>query len=138
MIATAQQFVDLARSWVGVPFQHQGRTRRGTDCVGLVIVVARELGLIPKDFERRDYGRLPTRGELEAKLQQHLAPADRPIPGSIVAIRWNASIAHVAVCTGGTLIHAYEKVGRVVEHGFRGRWVRMVDSTWLVPGVTYE
>lgn len=133
-MTTGAEIVAAARGWVGVPFRHQGRDREaGVDCVGLVIVVAQELGLVPANFERNDYGRLPTRGELDAKIMQHCTPTELT-PGCVCAIRWNKELAHVAIFTGDTLIHSYESVGKVVEHGFRGRWVRLVDSTWRLPG----
>lgn len=127
-----------ARRWVGVPFMHQGRSRMGVDCLGLVIVVGHALDLVPKDFERRDYGRTPNRDELGQKIRDYCVPIAAPVPGAMLAMRWNQEAAHVAIFTGETLIHAYERVGRVVEHSFRGRWPRFVDSVWALPGVKYE
>lgn len=41
-----QQIVEAARSYCGAKYTHQGRSReRGLDCGGLILVVARELGL---------------------------------------------------------------------------------------------
>jgi cell wall-associated NlpC family hydrolase len=37
--------IAAARSWLGVPWRHQGRTRQGVDCAGLVVLVGRGLGL---------------------------------------------------------------------------------------------
>jgi cell wall-associated NlpC family hydrolase len=34
--------VSAARSWLGVPWRHQGRTRQGVDCAGLVVLVGRK------------------------------------------------------------------------------------------------
>lgn len=135
---TPDEVIAEARSWVGVPFMHQGRSRQGVDCVGLAIVVGQKLQLIPPNFERRDYGRLPSRGELAQKIQQHCKPLSAPTPGCLLAMRWNTETAHVAICTGDNLIHSYERIGRVVEHGFRGPWLKFVDSVWALPGVKYE
>lgn len=126
-----------ARSWLGVPYRHLGRDRRGIDCVGLPIVVGQALGLLPAAFKSGTYGRLPS-GALVGRLQNELRPITRAVPGSIVVIAWVKTAAHVAICTGETLIHAYESVGRVVEHGYRGRWVRMTHSAWAFPGVGGE
>jgi len=54
---TRQEVVAAARSWIGVRWQHQGRTRHGIDCVGLVVVVCRELGI--SDYDSMAYGRDP-------------------------------------------------------------------------------
>jgi cell wall-associated NlpC family hydrolase len=128
--------INEARLWVGVPFRHQGRNRAGIDCVGLPIVIGRSLGLLPRSFDENNYDRLPSL-KLAARIQSHCVRIPEAIPGSMIVIAWTAIAAHVAICTGETMIHAYESVGRVVEHGYRGRWVRMTHSVWALPGVTY-
>jgi cell wall-associated NlpC family hydrolase len=137
MTPTDIEVVAEARSWVGVPFLHQGRSRRGIDCVGLPVVIAMSLGLVPRTFDTGAYGRLPT-GELTDRLQDACIKTDKPKSGTIVVIAWTKTAAHTAICTGPTLIHAYQSVGRVVEHGYRGRWLRMTHSMWMLPGVRYE
>lgn len=125
-----------ARSWLGVPFRHQGRNRHGIDCVGLPIVVCQTLGLIGPNFEITNYGRLPS-GELVERLKAHCQPIPAAVPGSLIVVAWTRTAAHVALCTGETMVHAYESVGRVVEHGYRGRWIRLTHSVWAIPGVCY-
>jgi len=133
----ASNIVEEARTWVGVPFRHQGRSRQGIDCIGLPIMICRELGLLPKDFETSTYGRLPT-GEMIDRLGEQCIASDVVVPGSLIVIAWTKTAAHVGICTGANMIHAYETVGKVVEHGYRGRWVRMTHSAWKLPGVIYE
>lgn len=50
-MVTRADVVAEARSWVGVPFRHMGRDRRGVDCIGLVVVVGRALGLPVVDWQ---------------------------------------------------------------------------------------
>jgi cell wall-associated NlpC family hydrolase len=132
-----EQVVSEARGWVGVPFRHQGRDGHGIDCVGLPIVVGRALGIFPPAFDTAVYGRLPT-GELVDRVKAHCRPIPAAVPGSLIVIAWTKVAAHVAICAGETMIHAYESVGKVVEHGYRGRWIRMTHSVWALPGVRYE
>jgi cell wall-associated NlpC family hydrolase len=134
---TPAAVVAEARSWVGVPFRHQGRSRGGIDCVGLPIIIGQSLGLFDQRFDVANYGRLPS-GELDVRVQDHCLPATAAAPGTLVVIAWTKVAAHVALCTGETLIHAYESVGRVIEHGYRGRWIRLTHSIWRLPGVAYE
>lgn len=136
-MTTPSEVIAEARKWVGVKFRHQGRNRGGIDCVGLPIVVACDLGLLPRKFEVQNYGRLPS-AELIERLMVHCVRLPKAIPGSLVAIAWTKTAAHVALCTGDTLIHSYESVGEVIEHGYRGRWIRLTHSAWGLPGVTYE
>ncbi len=131
------QIVVAARQWVGTPFRHQGRDANGIDCVGLPIVIAKSFGLLPTEFADPVYGRAPT-GEIVDQLCAVCSRADKAVPGSLIVIAWTKLAAHVAICAGDSMIHSYESVGCVVEHGYRGRWVRMTHSVWLMPGVAYE
>jgi cell wall-associated NlpC family hydrolase len=126
---TARDVVRVARSMIGVPFRHQGRSRvTGVDCVGLAIVTLQELGAVPRPFEIMDYARHPNGGELADRI-------------ALVAVRWKKELAHVAIVgrddNGMTLIHAYSRRNSVIEHGLRGRWFRYIDSAWALPGVCY-
>jgi len=44
-----QEIVDAARKYADVPWVHQGRNKYGIDCVGLLVLVARDVGLKPLD-----------------------------------------------------------------------------------------
>lgn len=138
-VTTAQEVVRVARTWVGVPFLHQGRARNGVDCVGLPIVVLNELGAIEADFEIRDYSRMPNGETLEKRLIAHCTPLPKYVPGCLVAIQWQRTLAHVAIYSDtDTLIHSLERQGKVIEHGFRGMWrTRYAQGAWALPGVKY-
>lgn len=42
---TRDRIVEIARTWVGVPYRHQGRTRQYVDCIGFIIGVGAEMGV---------------------------------------------------------------------------------------------
>ena len=136
MTVEAADIVREARGWVGVPFLHQGRNSAGIDCVGLPIVICQSLGLLDQRFDVANYGRMPT-GQLIDRLRPHCRPIPAAVPGSLLVIAWTKIAAHVAICTGETMIHSYESAGEVVEHGYRGRWIRLTHSIWALPGVRY-
>ena len=52
---TSLDVVATARAYLGVPWRHQGRSRLGLDCAGLIVLTARDLGL--SDHDRTGYGR---------------------------------------------------------------------------------
>lgn len=139
-VTTATDVVRVARSWVGVPFRHQGRDRNGIDCVGLPIVILQQLGALPPDFEIADYPRQPFQGQLERRLVAHCTALPEPVPGGLIALKWRQSLAHVAIYTDtDTLIHSLDRHQAVVEHGFRGMWrTKFAVGTWALPGVRYE
>lgn len=132
--------IEHARAWLGVPFLHQGRSRSGVDCVGLVIQVGKECGLLPQSFEKRDYGRLPVSGQLLDGIKEYCIQGTIALPGTLVVIKYGKEPHHLTICTGATLIHASATPGleRVVEHGYRHPWPKLTQSIWRLPGVNYE
>lgn len=143
---TAEQFVAGARSLVGVPWLHQGRSRRGIDCIGLPKLAAESQGLDVDGFlgdlgvvDSRNYGRTPS-GGLLATLERHCQKIEEPVTGCLILIQFPGEKMprHFGIYTGkGTIIHANGKIGRVVEHGYRMSWVRWTHSFWLARGVDY-
>lgn len=134
---TGIQVVWTARRWVGVPFRHQGRDERGVDCVGLVIRVCEQRGILSDDFDRA-YGRLP-QVRLVAEARRICQQIETPEVGCLVLIKWPRERipAHAALFTGENLIHSYSTVRQVVEHGFRAHWLKWADSFYRLPGVTH-
>lgn len=117
--------VAAARSWVGVPFRHQGRTRDGVDCLGMVIGVAEAVGFrVPAHVrDARDYERQPNAGTLRAGLDGLLVPVARSGagPGAVLLMAYSRTPQHLAVVTRRrgdelTIVHVTEKMGRGVEH----------------------
>lgn len=49
MSISRDDIVKAARSYLGVPFKKGGRVREGIDCVGLLVLVGRDLGLHIED-----------------------------------------------------------------------------------------
>lgn len=129
--------VDIARAWVGAPYRHQGRSRLGVDCIGLAIVVVRELGLLPSEAPPFNYTRRPRDGFLEAYVGRHCIELQTPEVGCMVLMRWapRAPASHVGILTPDNIIHAYGGNQCVVEHGFRGKWPARVHSFWRFAGV---
>ncbi len=124
---TPADFVAAARSYVGVPFRHQGRTRHGVDCIGLVVCAARDIGLTLAD--RTDYPRDPN-GLLPLEMARQFAPVESPQAGDILLMRFRGEPQHVAILGGAALIHSYASIGRVVEHGLDAKWRRRIVAAY--------
>ena len=139
---SAADFVEAARTWIGVPFHHQGRSRAGVDCVGLPESILRDHGAVPAHYATPlNYGRLPA-AELEAGLARWCTRTAAPEPGGLIVLRWARTTrpSHVAIYTGSELIHAYRAHGHVrgvVCHSYRGIWPKLAHSFWRLPGVDY-
>lgn len=134
----AQQIQAEARRWVGVPYVHQGRTRFGVDCIGLIICVrcAIEEWASGK-AETRNYARVPKDALLLQRFEQHCTRIERPEAGCVILIKWPAAKtpAHAGFWCDGNIVHAYQRADRVIETGYRAHWLRDTHSLWRLPGV---
>lgn len=116
----------VAMSYVGCPFQHMGRSRKGLDCVGLLVLVARDMGWTVKDSPH--YGREPARNNNSFQLADYLRanlgePVQRePQPNDVLLLKLRPRFApaHVAMVAphryGIGMIHTYGEIGKVVYH----------------------
>lgn len=132
-----EMIVAAARQCLGTPFRHQGRrVGHGLDCIGVLVHVARELGLGHTDA--CGYGRLPSRALLENGLdsQACLERIDRAAWGDadVLLMRFDADPQHVGIWTGQTIIHAYAEVGRCVEHTMDATWRARIVRAYLLKG----
>jgi cell wall-associated NlpC family hydrolase len=122
--------IAAARRYLGVPFRHAGRTDQGVDCVGLILAAARDAGLFdyrPRSYPRGDASRLTAEIERFAE-----AVAGPPEPGDLLLLSVKGELTHVAlVSERGTILHAHERLGRVVEQ-------RLTDAMLARVAVTYR
>ena len=124
--------VEIARSWVGTKFHHQGRKKHvGVDCIGLIIGMAHEMGLTVED--RLDYARQPSGGQLEAALANYLQPCDLKV-GCVALFKIKNEPQHVGIVSdygdGFGLIHAYAQSRKVVEHGLDEFWEKRLVACY--------
>lgn len=111
--------VGTARSYIGVPWRHQGRTRRGIDCVGLIIRVGREVGVMDYDvssYQRRTVG---------VEFLHHFRAAMDEVgirgmaPGDVLVLRDGVYPCHSAILASkdgrSTIVHAHALRRGVVE-----------------------
>lgn len=139
-----------ARTWIGTPWQHQGRRKRiGVDCLGMVIESLRAVGAIGPEYDlsdwtRTDYARNPRGEELLAAIRRHCQRLAGPLPGSLLVFRFGNAYRHVGLYLGeagqgARLLHADGSlsVQRVVEVGYSGNWPRFTEGAYALPGIAY-
>lgn len=118
--------IAAARACLDTPFVHQGRIAGlALDCAGLGVHVMKVLGLPVVDF--LGYGRNPHKGMLLDGMESQPAlvriPRSQSKAGDVLLIRIGSEPSHVAIQTGDdSIIHAYQTVGRVVEHRMDSHW----------------
>lgn len=114
---------EAAMKYLDVPFRHRGRTPNGLDCVGLLVLAARDLGYIAQD--KKVYGREPFNDGLrEMLVNNNCVPVTRPLQiDDIVLMKHRTQDpepSHVGIITphpyGLGIIHAYAAIGKVALH----------------------
>ena len=100
---------------------HQGRQRDAVDCVGLVVLAARDCGLdVPLEAQ---YGRFQNYQRAASLLREFCHRVSVCVPGDLVLFK-NTQNLNLAIVTEISdeymptrVIHAQSQVGRVVETG---------------------
>lgn len=117
------RIVSLTRTYLGVPWRHQGRSHHSIDCVGLPIVVGRELGLHDYD-DTFNYRRQSTGSELTQIFEKHcnrITNLAGLLPGDLVIFRDTVFAQHVGIMSSKTsVIHATTHKRMVVEEPLDG------------------
>ncbi len=140
-----EQIIQTARSYLGIPWTHQGRTRRGVDCIGLVIAVGWDLGLLPLEDYPQNYSRQPDGWSLRDTISQHLVPKrsfSEVESGDILLFTMEEFPSHVGIYvqqgTRKGVIHSYLSAKSVVcEHLLDASWISKVSGTYRFPLLGY-
>lgn len=143
-MTTAGEIVADARTWIGTPMLHAGRNRQGLDCVGLLVMVLHDLGI--SDWDDRQYSRVVNPERMVREIELFCDPVWRRADGAAgdprAAMRTGDVLhfeiqryeQHCGIYAGGpgngTLIHAYESVGKVVEHELTEKWARRIVGVY--------
>ena len=141
--------IAAARKYLDTPFQDKGRRKgQGLDCVGLVLAVCDDLGILDKNgepitrFLYMDYPSQPVGNYVHQRVHQHMiAKAVRAMqPGDVVTMAVPASPCHVGIVgenvNGLTLIHAYGGgPKKCIEHLIDFKWQRRIVGCFSIPGV---
>ena len=127
------EIVAAARSYLGVPFMHQGRTRDGIDCAGLLTCVAYDLGI--RDVRVTDYARMPDAARAKAIIEAHMDPAPyaQLAPGDAISFVIMTEVQHYGLVTEinpHKFIHAYGPADRVVEQPLNSVWLRRLRGCY--------
>lgn len=91
------EIVEEALTWVGTKWVHQGRTRNGVDCVGLLCKVADKFNMYYED--KTNYSRNPNGFEFLEQLRKFFPPArvNQNPHGLIAIMRENVYPCHTGI-----------------------------------------
>lgn len=137
---TRSAFVAAARSYLGVPYRHQGRNRVGMDCVGLVVCAARDVGYDVPDMigYRRAGDGIAFMRHVRANGREIVG--DAPLKrGQIIAFQQQSFPAHLGIFDitpqgQHVVIHSYASRRKVEEQSF-DTWRLLMIARFDLPGI---
>lgn len=139
---TRQDLIDAARKYKAVPWRHQGRTMRGIDCAGLIVLSLRDVGIDVPD--RTDYQRRTSGVAFIAHFKKHgiQKPVADMQPGDVAVFREPAYPCHSAILTWKNglmhMIHSHARRRKVVEELYAHEWKDRIIAVFAVPGLEEE
>ena len=132
------RIIELAHSWIDVPYKHQGRVKDGCDCLGLIVnldIICKD-GQNLKNYDQTKYSRILNSNILLEKLDNLLVKVDvKDIkPGNIALLKVGKWPQHLAVINEISpyisVIHSYSQVKKIVKQLLPTNWeiVRIYKS----------
>lgn len=142
MTEIGTRVVQLAETWIGTPYRHQGAAKGiGCDCIGLIRGIWRELygrepetvpAYAPDWAERSGEDRLV---EAASRLFGNPLPLSDARPGDILLFRWRPDCAakHAGIFADPQhFIHAYEQ-SAVTRSALVPSWKRRIAAVHRFP-----
>ena len=125
--------------WLETPWRHQGRTKRGIDCAGLIINIGKALNLM--DYDVRHYPR-DTRKDVfvnhfkACMIEQNVR--DRQ-PGDVLLFRDGIYACHCGILNHVNniphILHAYVGAGKTVNDPITKEMGEKITHCFRYPGV---
>lgn len=131
--------VNTARQWIGVKWQHQGRSKAGIDCIGLIVVVARELGIA--DTDEFGYSRDPKGHALVSRFANEMdsIPLSAILPGDVLLFADSMYPCHCAFVTKRNeslyILHAHATRRKVLEEHYSFEWLKKIRKAYRFKGL---
>ncbi len=100
------------QDFLGIPYRLNGRDRSGTDCLGLVLMYLRSLGLNPPDGDglpiHADWRRGAEK-RIRSWMAEHARRVDEPAGGDIAVFRMADGTMHLGVMADAkNVLHVLE------------------------------
>lgn len=138
--AAKSDVVATALSLVDTPYSRGGRLPGvGIDCLGVVIVVMKQLCL--GDFDKPEYRKMvaPSPGQLFVALD-HASTRKSKVEASDILVlqslaRNNRATSHVGIAMHSSFVHLCSVTKKVVLQSWSDEWRDRLVGIWAMPGV---
>lgn len=135
---TRAEVVAAARAYDGVRWVHQGRSKAGIDCAGLLIRVHLDLGLPVRDMQ--GYKRTPDGLLFLNNIRSQTVIAPAPLPGTICVFKETLLPCHVGFFTEKHgvihILHSFAPQGKVIEEPYDHYWPAKLTEMRDIIGIT--
>lgn len=135
-----KDIVTEARKWIDTPWKHQGRTKLGIDCAGLIILVGKTLNLV--DYDTTDYQRRTHGTEFLHHFRKNMNQKSvlSALPGDVLIFRDSKFPCHSTIVSENnnarTIIHAFASRKKVIEERLdQGDWMSKVVACFEYKGL---
>lgn len=112
------------------------------DCAGLVICTARELGIVPKNFDVPPYHRVPDGVTMMALCDKYMTPVSEGMMryGDVVVLIVDKEPQHLGILAkykygGLSIIHAVETAEKVIETRYVESRAMKFRAAYSFPGI---
>lgn len=140
---------EIAWSYLGTPFGHQGRLPgEMLDCAGVIVCIARERGHVAPDFDLTNYAQQPDKTSIVDACERHLQRVPRHLaqPSDVLVMQWDGWPQHLGIMgvypsdpKHRVVIHAFsrpgEKDARVVYHRLAPHLMKSIVRAYRFPEV---
>jgi len=124
---------------VGTPYRHQGRSKHGIDCGGLVVLTGRKVGLIPENWDIKYYVQSEVLVKYTPRFQEiaRLNPVVEIRPGQILLFKMGGAPRHFGIMTRfNKFVHCDMQHGTIVSR-LNDKWRRRIYQTWTFKGLKH-
>ena len=137
-MTTRERICTVAREWVGTPFFPHGSKRHGADCVGVLLGIYQEAGLVPADVQFPKYDLGGGEHLANSLVIQWLsscpwvvAKSLPALPGDIVTIRLGRVDHHVMlVLENNELLHSIRRYGCCIADMRDSTYAKRIQTCW--------
>ncbi len=144
-MTTRDDIVRVARSYIETPFAHMQRLPGlGMDCAGVLVCAARQLGLVPQDFDVPAYTPVPDGRSMLAWCNEYMKPVSRfdMQAGDAIVVITDKHPQHLAILGdylhgGFSIIHAANTAHppRVIETRLLFSRAQRFVAAYSLPGM---
>ncbi len=132
MLSKREQFLEVAKTWEGVPWKRVGYRRDGVNCLGLLVGISLELDFLKHMGEVgipwSSFPKPPWRGAMLEKALEYLEkiPVKEAVAGDLLLFRLSDEPSHLTIIMSlspMTILHSHTPPKKVLCSTLPDGWI---------------